>query len=417
MFCRNQKDYKIVFTPLSSSNKNQLLAHYCERSDQAIFILDADKRYLSINDAYEKLTGYSEAILLGQPFGIFAIKFLTAYEAKLLKKLNERLDNNDIYEQSFTLPRRDGQIINYTIVFQRFFIDKKPFFLGSVNRLSNKLVAQKTVDFESNSQPSQLTRLADNPLVGLSLGQLVLSQAIANDEFEAFYQPKYRLDTDTIVGFEALVRWQHPTRGLLSPRHFIDEIVYYDLSFALFCKLSAQVAQLLADWQAMGLPQYLSINADAGEFSHPDFNKTVSQLLDTYNIAPYRLHIEMTESSLMPSGEDIKQRLIELKQSKICLALDDFGTGYSSLSYLQDYPFDFIKIDKTFISELTSNQTQQAIVKAILDLSSALGMQTVAEGIETEQQYRLLQQMGCQYGQGYWLGRPVSAKAATQLLQ
>lgn len=430
-----------AFTPLSSPIKQQLLTQHYQQSEQAVFILDADRRYLSTNAAYEKLTGYSEDTLMGQCFGAFASRFLTQYESKILEKLNAKLDANDIYQESFTLPNRDGSTINYSIVFQKFTAEAKHYFIGFINQISYKTIAPAVnspsnayvLDSTSKHSTSKQSALKDStlnessadndvdnispePLDGLSLKNIVLSEAISNNQFEAYYQPKYRLDSKTVIGFEALVRWQHPTRGLLFPKDFIDEIVRYQLSFALFCKLSEQVAQLLVKWQDMGFDQHICVNADAAEFSHPDFNKTISQLLTKYNLASYSLHIEMTESSLVPSGKDIKQRLMELKASKTCLALDDFGTGYSSLSYLQDYPFDFIKIDKSFIANLTSNSTQQAIVKAILDLAKALDMQVIAEGIETEQQYDKLREMGCLYGQGYWLGRPISAARATQLL-
>ena len=263
------------------------------------------------------------------------------------------------------------------------------------------------------NQNSTLTdKFSTNPIQQ----KLLLSQAISAKQFEAYYQPKVKLDTGFIVGFEALVRWQHPTRGLLQPKDFIDDIIQYNLSFELFCLLSEQIAQLLLDWRARGFTQHICINADAAEFSNPKFNGTVRRLLHKYNLAPYQLHIEMTESSLLPCGDDTKQRLIELKESKICLALDDFGTGYASLSYLQSFPFDYIKVDKSFISELSSNKTQQVIVQAIIDLAKALDLEIVAEGIETKQQYTILQEMGCSYGQGYWLGHPVSAESVTQML-
>ncbi len=405
------------FLPLNSSIKQKLLTHHCEQSDEAIFILDASKRYLFINAAYEKLTGYSEKTLSGQPFGIFAKQFMTKYESNLLENLTSHLDHNDTYKESFTLPNGFGQIVDYHIIFQKLVIDSKPFYIGSINKISEGLVERNSIDYPLDGNYLEDVDSNDEPLMGLTLGRLVLSKAIANDQFEAYFQPKVELDTGTIVGFEALVRWQHPTRGLLHPKDFIDEIIHYNLSFALFCRVSKQVAKLLARWQAMGLTQHLCINADASEFSHPEFNHVVGQLIHKYNIDPYRLHIEMTESSLMANSKDIKLRLLALKESKICLALDDFGTGYASLSYLQDYPFDFIKIDKVFISNLTSNKTQQAIVKAILDLAIALDLQPIAEGIETQQQYERLQEMGCRYGQGYWLGRAVSAEAATQMLR
>ena len=124
----------------------------------------------------------------------------------------------------------------------------------------------------------------------------------------------------------------------------------------------------------------------------------------------------MTESSLIQRHANVKKQLDLLKELGICLALDDFGTGFASLSYLQEYPFDFIKIDKSFISKITNDRTQRAIVKAILDLAEALDMHVIAEGIENEQQRDLLLSMGCQYGQGYWFGKPMTADEATKML-
>jgi len=142
----------------------------------------------------------------------------------------------------------------------------------------------------------------------------------------------------------------------------------------------------------------------------------VSSLLVQHHISAHQLHIEVTESSLIQRHANVKKQLTLLKELGICLALDDFGTGYASLSYLQEYPFDFIKIDKSFISNIDTDRTQYAIVKAILDLAMALDMQVVAEGIETEQQRDVLLKMGCQQGQGYWFGKPVPADAATEML-
>lgn len=248
--------------------------------------------------------------------------------------------------------------------------------------------------------------------------QLETELRVATDEgqFVAYYQPKVTLDTGAINGFEALVRWQHPTRGLLSPIGFIDAIIAHKLSFELFCQMATQIAKQLADWQARGFDQHICINADAAEFIHPDFFEVVSNLLVQHNIHAHYLHIEVTESSLIQRHTNVKRQLERLKELGICLALDDFGTGYASLSYLQEYPFDFIKVDKSFISKIATDRTQYAIVKAILDLAAALDMQVIAEGIETESQRDLLLEMGCKYGQGYWFGRPVTAQVATKML-
>jgi diguanylate cyclase (GGDEF)-like protein/PAS domain S-box-containing protein len=243
-----------------------------------------------------------------------------------------------------------------------------------------------------------------------------LRTAIKDCQFVPHYQPKIELTTGAITGFEALVRWQHPTRGLLKPAKFIEAILRYKLSFELFQQMAIQITEQLVIWQAMGFTQHICINADAAEFSHPDFFDFVSGLFTENFIHPQQLHIEVTESSLMIRHNSIKQQLSALKKLGICLALDDFGTGYASLSYLQEYPFDFIKIDRSFISKITADRTQQAIVQAILDLAVALDMSTIAEGIETVEQRDLLLKMGCNYGQGYWFGHPVPADSATKML-
>lgn len=243
-----------------------------------------------------------------------------------------------------------------------------------------------------------------------------LRMAIDNCQFVAYYQPKVELETGTIVGFEALVRWQHPTRGLLRPIDFIEDILEYKLSFELFCQMAIQIAKQLAHWQVLGLSNYICINADAAEFNNPKFFEFFSNLFIQYDIKPQKLHIEVTESSLMLRHSNVKRQLLALKSLGVYLELDDFGTGYASLSYLQEYPFDFIKIDKSFILQLTDNKTQQAIVKAILDLAAALDMDVVAEGIETEHQLNLLIAMGCRYGQGYLFSHPMTEITATQML-
>ena len=243
-----------------------------------------------------------------------------------------------------------------------------------------------------------------------------LRAATTEGQFIPYYQPKFLLDTGIITGFEALVRWQHPTRGLLKPICFIDAILTHKLSFELFTQMAHQIAKQLSEWQKRGFCQHICINADTAEFSHPDFFAMVSGLLTEYNIASYQLHIEVTESSLIQRHDDVRKQLNSLKELDVCLALDDFGTGYASLSYLQEYPFDFIKIDKSFISKIDTDRTQHAIVKAILDLAAALDMHVIAEGIETEQQRDILLDMGCKNGQGYWFGKPVPADVATEML-
>ena len=243
-----------------------------------------------------------------------------------------------------------------------------------------------------------------------------LRMAIEKCQFVPFYQPKVNLSTGKIIGFEALVRWQHPTRGLLKPSHFIDAIIKYKLSFELFCQMALQITKHLQAWKDLGFNQNICINANATEFSHTDFYGFLRDLFSKKLINPTQLHIEITESSLMLRHANVKKQLEQLKSLGVGLALDDFGTGYSSLSYLQEYPFDIIKIDKSFIIKMVNSKTQQAIIKAILDLALALDMVVIAEGIETEEQRDLLLTMGCLYGQGYWFSRPIPYSSATRML-
>ncbi len=601
------------FTPISDLIKQQLLSQLFEQLDDAIFILDANLRYLSVNAAYEIIIGYNEAFLLGRPLGIYNPEFLSENERAILNEIATCLNDAGFYEKDFALATRYGQILNCHVTYSRQIINGSAFYIGRVRDISAVVKDKKQVthllnfnqltglpnrkvflsqisDLLMNSSQEiiiarfnidgfrnlasilgakkanglikkfvervaalelealccfahfggddfalsfkcsdthlvsyQLRRLMqvceqpfivedsalsdqsfdtnimsdsvladddlldnnliatdralgnpsgsikpqdkkiylhfsigvsrypihDTQLLGLlskadkalhyvkeqggddicwyhndldttTTANLILESelrtAIEECQFIPFYQPKVALQLGTIEGFEALVRWQHPTRGLLTPGDFIEAIIKYKLSFELFCQMATQIAQHLRHWQTLGFCQYVSINADAAEFNHPEFNPFVRGLFANNAIDPKQLHIEVTESSLILQHSHVKKQLLALKDLGVRLALDDFGTGYSSLSYLQDYPFDFIKIDKSFTDKITDNKTQQAIVKAILDLAVALGMQAIAEGIETQQQRVLLSQMGCAYGQGYWFSHPVCFNNATQML-
>ena len=258
-------------------------------------------------------------------------------------------------------------------------------------------------------------KLNHNKLIDLQL-ETDLRQAFDESQFVAYYQPKVELSGGKIVGFEALVRWQHPTRGLLPPSEFIGAIITHKLSFDLFLQMAQKVVALLARWQELNLKAHLCLNADAAEFNQATFVTALHNLLATHDIDPVNIHIEMTESSLMLRHQAIKAQLAALKALGVCLALDDFGTGYASLSYLQEFPFDFIKVDRSFVANITEKPIQQHIVKAITTLADALDMKIVAEGIEDIDQRHLLTELGCQFGQGYLFGRPMTEDQATSLL-
>ncbi|WP_227673057.1 MULTISPECIES: putative bifunctional diguanylate cyclase/phosphodiesterase [unclassified Psychrobacter] len=561
-----------AFTPMPLADKQQLLVKLCEQYEDAIFILDANLYYLSVNATYEQMIGYTEDFLLGRPLGIYAAELLSEDEQLVLKNLISSLDSTGFCEIDFSMANRYGHNVDCHITYRRIYLDDTPYYVGTIRDTSivvknkkkmvhllnhdevtglpnrkvflsqtselllesyqevvivrvnidryrnlatllgpeyiNTLVEDFVLrikalaldhlrcfshfggdDFallfecsDANMVRHQLDILMqmcerpffisdngatntevychvsvgvsyypenDNEFIGLltkaeralnyvkqqggddvcwynkSLIELnadhlqleyELKRATNEGQFVAYYQPKFALDTGDISGFEALVRWQHPIRGLLQPIDFIDAIISHKLSLELFSQVATQIAEQLKIWQGLGFDQHICINADAAEFSNPEFFDVVSNLLAQHQIAAHQLHIEVTESSLMKRHSNVKEQLNSLKALGVCLALDDFGTGYASLSYLQEYPFDFIKIDKSFISKITADKTQRAIVNAILALAEALDMQVIAEGIENEQQRDLLLAMGCQYGQGYWFGKPMSAEVTTNML-
>ena len=560
------------FEPLSVSTKQQLMTELCERLEDAIFILDSNLRYLSVNASYELMIGYKEAFLVGRPLGIYSAEFLSVEEQSILRDIHNNLDEHGFYELDFSMANRYGQTLDCHITYRRIHIEQGTYHVCMIQDLSSAVKDQKQLahllnydqltglpnrkvflsqtsdilldsyqevvivrlnidryrnlssllgpegtnklikNFVSSVEALKLKNLRcfshfggddfallfeyndanlvrhqldtlmqmcerpfslrkkqaadDNIYYNVSIGvsyfpkddcdaielmtkaekaleyvkqhggddirwyddaiedntagslqlEAELRAATAEGQFIPYYQPKFELATGIITGFEALVRWQHPTRGLLSPVHFIDAIINHKLSFELFSQMGIQIAKQLSIWQQQGFCQHVCINADAAEFIHPNFSQMVNCLLTQHNISAHQLHIEVTESSLIQRHSNVKKQLESLKELGICLALDDFGTGYASLSYLQEYPFDFIKIDKSFISNIENSHTQRAIVKAILDLGNALEMQVIAEGIETEGQRDVLLDMGCENGQGYWLSKPMPADAATKML-
>lgn len=243
-----------------------------------------------------------------------------------------------------------------------------------------------------------------------------LRDAINEQQFIPYYQPKFDLQTGQLVGFEALVRWQHPERGILEPQHFLQHIIESQLSYDLFCLMLLTVIKHLNEWQQLDENIAICINADATEFCQPTFMPFIKNLLNIHQQCQHKLHIEVTESSLMNKDEQTTKIFRQLQKLGVLLALDDFGTGYASLSYLSYYNFDFLKIDKSFIKDLDTNTTQLSIVKAILTLADSLNMQVIAEGIEYQRQAEILKKLGCEYAQGYYFGRPMDAQSATTMI-
>jgi diguanylate cyclase (GGDEF)-like protein/PAS domain S-box-containing protein len=244
-----------------------------------------------------------------------------------------------------------------------------------------------------------------------------LRKALERSELLLYYQPIVALDTLQVIGFEALVRWQHPQRGLVSPCEFIAIAEETGLIKPLGQWVLATACNQLADWQQQHPHKSLkmSVNLSVQQLQ-PALISQIEAVLTASQIAPHTLVLELTESMLAQNIEITQDLLAQIKQLGIRLSIDDFGTGYSSLSYLSRLPVDYLKIDRAFVNPDKTNARNQVIAESIMALSDLLGLEAVAEGIETPEQLAWLKQLGCQQGQGYLFSTPVPAATAAQLL-
>ncbi|MBW3668241.1 MAG: EAL domain-containing protein [Actinobacteria bacterium] len=250
--------------------------------------------------------------------------------------------------------------------------------------------------------------------------EIALRNAIERGEFELHYQPLVSLETVSVVGLEALVRWRHPERGMMPPAEFIPLAEETGLILPLGRWVLEEACRQLHEWQELypsPVPLVMTVNLSARQFQQPDLCGQVAEAMAKTGIDPKQLCLEVTESVMMDDVESATIMLRRLKELGLCLAIDDFGTGYSSLSYLKRFPVDFVKIDKSFIADLGEGAVDSEIVRAVIRLAAAVGMRTVAEGVETEEQLRRLRNMGCPLVQGYYLARPQPADAIDALLR
>ncbi|MEA3047598.1 MAG: hypothetical protein QOJ53_1930 [Sphingomonadales bacterium] len=240
-----------------------------------------------------------------------------------------------------------------------------------------------------------------------------LRRAVAGGEFELYFQPLFDLETNRIGSFEALIRWNHPTRGLVAPDEFIPLAEETGLIVPIGTWVIQEACRHAAKWP---LDVRVAVNVSSVQFRKPGLANVLIQALAASGLDPKRLEVEITESVFLESSETLVAVLHSLRTLGIRIALDDFGTGYSSLSYLQSFPFDKIKIDRSFIQQLLSRSGSTAIVRAITDLARALGMETTAEGVENSEQLAELRLQGCSSVQGYLFSRPVNAAGVLKAL-
>jgi diguanylate cyclase (GGDEF)-like protein len=245
-----------------------------------------------------------------------------------------------------------------------------------------------------------------------------LRLALEREEFVLHYQPKVNLRSGIIVGCEALIRWQHPEHGLLSPEQFVSIAEDCGLILPIGRWVLREACRQALAWRQEGLaPIVIAVNTSALELRSVDFLENVRATLTEIGMEPCYLELELTESVLMQDAESSNSALVALHHLGTKLALDDFGTGYSSLSYLRRFPIDTLKIDQSFVNHITSNQDDATIVCSVVSLGKSLNKRVIAEGVETQEQYAFLLAQECDEGQGFYLSRPVVAAALATLLE
>ncbi|WP_331308430.1 putative bifunctional diguanylate cyclase/phosphodiesterase [Methylobacterium oryzae] len=242
--------------------------------------------------------------------------------------------------------------------------------------------------------------------------ELDMRQALARREFQLHYQPQLQLASGTLIGCEALIRWRHPDRGLVSPLDFIPLAEEIGLIVPIGEWVVRQACRDAMTWPD---PMSVAVNVSPAQFKSDRLVETIISALAGSGLPARRLEVEITEGVLLQENDRTLQTLHRLRELGVRVSMDDFGTGYSSLSYLRSFPFDKIKIDRSFVKDLTSKPDGEAIIRAIAGLGKSLGMTTVAEGVETSEQMQRIRLEGCTDVQGYLISKPVPAEDLRQV--
>lgn len=249
-----------------------------------------------------------------------------------------------------------------------------------------------------------------------------LRDALECDELELYYQPQVDVKTGQLWGLEALLRWHHPDFGLLSPDRFIDIAEYTGLIVPIGAWVLETACAQQRRWQEAGCaPSRIAVNVSTVQFSHPDFLPMVMRALNTTGLDPSALELEVTEGALMKNMGAARETLSKLRVLGVNLSIDDFGVGYSSLSYLQKLPVDTLKIDRSFLPVITDQETPSyedtTLIRAVIGLAQGLGKTVITEGVDNEIHIEFLRQVGCEYAQGYYFGKPIPSHEIEEILK
>ncbi len=294
-----------------------------------------------------------------------------------------------------------------------------PSDANSVDDLINKAMIAKKHSKQLYAEANY--QFFDDSMQELSLKHLNLDKelrlAIQNEEWELLYQPKMDIKTKTIIGAEALIRWKHPARGLLSPYEFIEFAEQRGLILAIGDWVIKTACHQLSEWSKLGIADFkIAVNLSAIQLRQDDFVNKVFHTLAENGIPPRLLELEVTETTLMSNFQTALESLKRLNSRGIKIAIDDFGTGYSSLNYLKNLPINTVKIDRIFVKDLCNNESDKQIVNAVINMAHSMNLIVVAEGVEQQDQLDLLTLYNCDEIQGYLLSKPISANQLLEML-
>ncbi len=394
-----------------------------KNSRLAIFIIDI-KRFKFINDTYGLKTGdyilgeiahrLTQSILLPNAIGrLSGDSFLYALEYSTPSQIQQATEHlHELINHSY---QHNGQEIHISCSIGYCLYPDD-------GQVAEDLLQKANIAlFHAENQQISTLAFTDNmqdhgrQLLAM---EKELTKALREDQFELYFQPQLNLLTNKLEGVEALIRWQHPERGLLAPAEFLPQVDALGLNSKLDNYVLEKACQTIAKWyQQYHRRVTVAINITAVEFQDKKLISTIQQLLFKYQIPPNCIDLEITENIVMTDLSSAMKTIVTLQNMGVKVSIDDFGTGYSSLSYLRALPIDKIKIDRSFVNEVARNDSDLTIVKSMIELSHALGKRVLAEGVETVEQLNLLKSLGCDAVQGYFISRPVPEQTLAKYLQ
>jgi diguanylate cyclase (GGDEF)-like protein len=408
-----------TFNPtIQASTENDLFA---------VLSVDID-RFKSINESY------------GHYYGDTLLKLVVQRIRSQLKNRFKlaRMGANE-FGILINTPQSQQQIIEIVRHIENqlkepFDIDQKKLYLtcstGVALHASHDCISAEELWLQAHTAMNRAKKLTKSSYQVFSAGMQTqsldrltiesdLRQAIEFQEFQLLYQPIFSLKTNTLQGFEALVRWNSPTRGLVSPNDFINIAEETDLILPISQWVLEEGCRQFKAWQEtfhLDNSLTISINLSSRQFGQSNLKEQIEKTLTKTNLNPKSLKLEITESMVIEDIEDTIKLLNDLKTLNVKLSIDDFGTGYSSLSYLNDFPVDTIKIDRSFVKKISRIESSLAIPNAVIELGHNLGMDIIAEGIENIEQLDILRELDCEFGQGFFFSMPLSASAAQDFI-